>query len=237
MVGCLRFGRRVAVAVGVVTLVASVCSSGGGHALNRPSPSRSLSATASAAPPAVSTAPPRVPSPSPRPSSCPPASPRAAAPSPAQALLTRLQTAPFDGSGLPARLHVAGVGVWQYFDAGHVGAGYVGSAQVCLRSDLAGESIDAFYDVFTADADASAEFDRAYANFHRYGPAGRFQLLHLNPPVRAFCSAQASGDAICWFVRGLASGIVTATVPASVDRGDGPAVLQAMLTHLIALGG
>ena len=213
MVGCFRVGRRLAVAVGVATLVASGCSSGGSHALNRPSPSSRLS-------------------------SCPSASPGAAVPSSAQALLTRLQTARFDGSGLPARLHVAGVGVWQYVDPGHVEAGYAGSAEVCLRSDRAGESLGGIYDVFTADADASAAFDVAYANFQRYSPAGSFQVLHLNPPVDAFCGPQASANTTtCWFVRGLATGIVTATIPSAAYGGDGQAALQAMLIHLIALGG
>jgi hypothetical protein len=133
---------------------------------------------------------------------------------------------------------VAGVGVWQYIDAGHVGVGYVGSAEVCLRSDRAGESLGGIYDVFTADADASAEFDVAYASFQRYSPAGSFQVLHLNPPVDAFCSPQVSASTtICWFVRGLATGIVTATIPSAAYGGEGQAVLHAMLTHLIALGG
>jgi len=235
MVGCFRVGRRLAVAAGVATLVASGCGSGGSHALSGLSPPGSVSATASVAPPAAPASPaPRVGSSSPWPSSRPSASPGAAAPPSAQVLLTRLQTAPFDGTGLPARLHVAGVGVWHYVDAGHVGAGYVGSAAVRLRSDLAGESIVGIYDVFTAGADARAVFDVAYANWQRYSPAGSFQILHLNPPAAAFCAPRPT---ICWFVRGLATGTVAATIPAAGYGGDGQAVLQAMLTHLIALGG
>ena len=164
--------------------------------------------------------------------------PSSSSPPTAQALLTRLQTAAFSESGLPARLHVTGVGVWQYADAGHVGAGYLGSAQVRLRADLAGESVVSIYDVFTADADAVAAFDAAYTNFQRFSP-GDFQILHLSPPAEAFCGPQAAlaNTTACWFTHGLATGIVTATVPSAAYRGDGPAVLQAMLTHLIALGG
>ena len=155
----------------------------------------------------------------------------------AQALLSALRSAPFDGSVLPAHLHVVGVGPWQYADAGHVGNGYVGSAQVSLRSDDAGESIDGIYDVFTTSAAAAASFNTAYANFQRYSPAGSFQVLKLDPAVRAFCAPQAApaNTTTCWFVRGSTTATVTATT--SSASSDGRTVLRAMLAHLVVLGG
>jgi hypothetical protein len=160
-----------------------------------------------------------------------------AVPSP-PALLLALQSDRFDGSSLPAHLHALGVGLWQYADAGHVGSGYVGSAEVRLRSDAIGESVSGTYDVFAAAPAAAAWFTTAYSNFRAYGPAGSVRLPKLNPSVKAFCGPQAAPDTTtCWFVRGKTTGIVTATTPSSTSRGDEDAVLQAMLTHLVALGG
>jgi hypothetical protein len=157
----------------------------------------------------------------------------------AQALLLALQSVRFDGSLLPGHLHVLGVGRWQYADAGHVGSGYVGSAQVRLRSDAMGESVSSTYDVFMAAPAAAAWFTSAYSNFRTYGPAGSVRVPQLNPSVNAFCAPQAAppDTTTCWFVRSLTTGIVTATTPSSTSRGDEDAVLQAMLTHLVALGG
>lgn len=157
----------------------------------------------------------------------------------AQALLLALQSDRFDGSSLPAHLYVLGVGAWQYADAGHVGSGYLGSAQVRLRSDATGESVSSTYDVFTAPPAAAAWFASAHANFRTYGPAGSVRVPQLNPSVNTFCAPQAAppDTTTCWFVRGLTTGIVTATTPSSTSRGDEDGVLQAMLTHLIALGG
>lgn len=150
-------------------------------------------------------------------------------------LLTALQTTPFPQSGLPDHLHVTGVGPWQYVDPGHVGSGYIGSAQVFLTSDLPGEQISDNYDVFTTAADASASFSAAYSNFHS---EPGFVTLTLNPSVRAFCGPQTSPlNTTCWFTRGTTNGIVTATVPSRSSTADNQAVLQAMLTHLVALGG
>ncbi|MDQ1462187.1 MAG: hypothetical protein QOI08_3671 [Actinomycetota bacterium] len=154
-------------------------------------------------------------------------------------LLLALQSDRFDGSSLPAHLHVLGVGRWQYADAGHVGSGYAGSAQLRFRSDAMGESLSSTYDVFMAAPPAATRFTRAYANFRTYGPAGSVRVPQLNPSVNAFCARQAAppDTTTCWFVRGLTTGIVTATTPSSTSRGDEDAVLQAMLTHLVALGG
>lgn len=157
----------------------------------------------------------------------------------AQELLAALQSDRFDASSLPAHLHVLGVGPWQYADAGQVGSGYVGSAQVRLRSDAIGESFASTYDVFVTAADAAAWFTSAYSNFRSYSPAGSVRVPRLNPSVNAFCAPQAapSDTTTCWFLRGFTTGIVTATIPTSAPRGDADAVLQAMLTHLVALGG
>jgi len=154
-------------------------------------------------------------------------------------LLSALRSARFDGSDLPAHLHVVGVGPWQYVDAGHAGNGYVGSAQVSLRSDVSGESIDGIYDVFTIAAAASVSFDQAYANFAKYGPVGSFRVLKLNPPVRAFCAPQAApaNTTTCWFEQHSTTANVTATTPSASGSSDGQVVLQSMLTHLVVLGG
>jgi hypothetical protein len=156
----------------------------------------------------------------------------------AQALLSALQSDRFDSSSLPAHLHVLGVGPWQYADAGHVGSGYIGSAQVRLRSDALGESVSSTYDVFLAAPAATASFTTAYSNFRTYGPAGSVRVPQLNPSVNAFCAPQAAppDTTTCWFIRGRTTGIVTVTTPSNTSRGDEVAVLQAMLTHLIALG-
>jgi hypothetical protein len=156
----------------------------------------------------------------------------------AQELLAALRSDRFDAS-LPAHLHVLGVGPWQYVDAGHVGPGYVGSAEVRLRSDEVGESVDDNYDVFATPAGAAAWYTTAYTNFRKYSPPGTFRVPRLSPAVNAFCGPQAAptDTTTCWFVRGFTTGIVDATIPASARRGDADAVLQAMLTHLVVLGG
>jgi hypothetical protein len=157
----------------------------------------------------------------------------------AQRILSALRSAPFDGSDLPAHLHVVGVGPWQYVDAGHEGNRYVGSAQVSLHSDVSGESIDGIYDVFTTSAAASASFGQAYANFRKYGPVGSFRVLKLNPPVHAFCAPQAApaNTTTCWFERGSTTADVTATTPSASSSSDSQTLLQSMLTHLVVLGG
>ena len=69
-------------------------------------------------------------------------------------------------------------------------------------------------------------------------PAGSFRLLQLSPAVSAFCGPQATppNTTTCWFDYTVITGIVTATAP-PVFSGDGPAVLQAMLSHVLALTG
>jgi hypothetical protein len=138
---------------------------------------------------------------------------------------------------LPVHLHVVGVGRWQYVDAGHVGSGYVGSAQVSLRSDIAGETVTSIYDVFSTHPAAAAAFNRAYSAFKAHSPAGSFRIPQLSPSVAAFCGPQASpgNTSTCWFNHGPTSGIVTATIPSAAYDGDIDAVLQAMLTHLVGL--
>jgi hypothetical protein len=156
----------------------------------------------------------------------------------AQALLAALRSDPFDTASLPSHVHALGVGPWHYADAGHVGSGYVGSAQVRLRSDTIGESFVATYDVFVTTARAAAWFSGAYSNFRSAGPPGSVRIPPLAPPVDAFCAPQAAPPATttCWFLRGSTTGIVTATTPTRASSGDTDAVLQAMLTHLVALG-
>jgi len=156
-----------------------------------------------------------------------------------QRLVSALRSDRFAGSDLPAHLHVSGVGRWDYADAGHAGSGYFGSAKVSLRSDDSGETISGIYDVFTSPAAASASFALAESNFGKYSPVGSFRVLKLNPPVGAFCGPQAApaDTTTCWFVHGSATGIVTATIPSASDGGDSQSVLEAMLTHLVVLGG
>ena len=94
------------------------------------------------------------------------------------------------------------------------------------------------YDVFTAASQATARFSLAESNFSRYSPAGGFRLLHLSPAVSAFCGLQAgpADTTTCWFNYKVTNGNVTTTAPPGYS-GDGPAVLQAMLSHLLALTG
>jgi hypothetical protein len=58
------------------------------------------------------------------------------------------------------------------------------------------------------------------------------------PGASAFCNHQAgpAGTTTCWFNYKVTNGNVTITAP-SADSGDGPAVLRAMLSHLLALTG
>jgi hypothetical protein len=153
----------------------------------------------------------------------------------AQQLHAALRSHRFDGSSLPAHLHVLGVGPWQYADAGHVGSGYLGSAQVRIRSDATGESVDDSYDVFVTASDAAASYTTAYTNFRRYS----YRAPRLSPSVNAFCGPQAApaDTTTCWFLRGVTTGIVTATIPSRAQQGDADSVFQAMLTHLVTLGG
>lgn len=152
-------------------------------------------------------------------------------------LLADLRSVPFR-SPLPPHLRVRGVGTWTYVDAGHVGSGYVGSAQVLIRPGIDGETVAAIYDVFAAASQARARFNLAESNFSRYSPAGSFRLLHLSPAVSAFCGPQAgsASTTTCWFTYTVTNGIVTTTAPPA-DSGDGLAVLQAMLSHVLALTG
>ena len=162
----------------------------------------------------------------------------AVAPGPAvPRLLAELRSVPFQ-SALPRHLRVRGVGTWTYIDAGHAGNGYAGSAQALIRSSIDGETATAIYDVFTAASQAAARFRLAESNFSRYGPAGGFRLLHLSPAVSAFCGLQAgpADTTTCWFNYKVANGNVTTTAPPAYS-GDGPAVLQSMLSHLLALTG
>ena len=152
-------------------------------------------------------------------------------------LLADLRSVPFRPP-LPPHLRVRGVGTWAYVDAGHAGSGYAGSAQVLIRPSLDGETVAAIYDVFTAASHAKAQFTLAESNFRRYSPAGGFRLLHLSPAVSAFCGPQAgpASTTTCWFSYTVTNGIVTTTAPPAY-RSDGPTVLQAMLSHLLALTG
>jgi len=130
---------------------------------------------------------------------------------------------------------VTGVGVWHYVDAGHAGAGYLGSAQVMVRSDRPGESILGLYDVFGTAVQASVVFENARCTFRTYSPGG-LQVVRLVPPAPAFCGRQAApaNTMTCWVHFALTNEIVTATIPARLDQTDRATVLQALLTHLIA---
>ena len=128
---------------------------------------------------------------------------------------------------------MTGVGVWHYVDAGHAGAGYVGSAQVVIRSDVRGESIVSVYDVFGRAAQAFDVFENARCTFHSNSPGG-FRTVHLHPAAPAFCGRQSSNTMTCWVHYGLTNEIATATIPSPKDQGDRSAVLQALLTHLVA---
>jgi hypothetical protein len=154
-------------------------------------------------------------------------------------LLAELRSVPFR-SPLPSHLRVRGVGTWTYIDAGHVGTGYVGSAQVLIRSSIKGETVTAIYDVFTAASQARARFNVAESNFTQLGRLlhHSIRLLRLSPAVGAFCGPQAApgNTTTCWFDSTVVNGIVTTTAPPEAS-GDGPAVLQAMLSHLLALAG
>jgi hypothetical protein len=152
-------------------------------------------------------------------------------------LLAELRSIPFQ-SAVPPHLRVRGVGTWTYIDAGHAGSGYAGSAQVLIRSSVGGETVTAIYDVFAAASQAAERFRLAESNFSRFRRGGGFRVLHLRPAVSAFCGLQAgpADTTTCWFNYKVTNGNVTTTAPPA-DSGDGPAVLQAMLSHLLALTG
>jgi hypothetical protein len=78
----------------------------------------------------------------------------------------------------------------------------------------------------------------AESDFSRYRLAAGFRLLHLGPAVGAFCDSQPgpAGPTTCWFTYKVTNGNVTTTAPPAYS-GDGSAVLQAMLSHLLALTG
>jgi hypothetical protein len=221
--------------VAVAPVVAVGCASG--HYQGE----AALPATASS-PPSTSS---RSSAPMPSPASAGTAGPRntvapvtAVPPDPAVLhLLADLRSVPFR-SPLPPHLRVRGVGIWTYIDAGHAGSGYAGSAQVLIRSGAETGTITAIYDVFAAASQATARFKVAESNFSRYGLGGGFRLLHLSPAVSAFCGSRAgpAGPTTCWFNYKVTNGNVTTTAP-PVYGGDGPAVLQAMLSHLLALTG
>jgi hypothetical protein len=59
--------------------------------------------------------------------------------------------------------------------------------------------------------------------------------VHLVPAAPAFCGWQSSDTMTCWVHYRLTNGIVTATIPSPTHRGDRAAVLQALLTHLLAM--
>jgi hypothetical protein len=117
-------------------------------------------------------------------------------------------------------------------------ATYLGSAKVSLQSDNTGESISGSYDVYNSSAAAAASFAQADSNFSATPQAGATTREQLSPSVGAFCAQQAPPNAFtCWFVRGPTTGLVDATIPSSADGGDTHALLQALLDHLVAVGG
>lgn len=226
----LKARSRQIVALIVVILLAAACRHSGTVHVAVSSPS--ARATAAASP---STSMPSRPAPTRSPAATASASATAPHRPSAQALLLRLQTSAMPASTLPSHLHVTGVGVWNYADAGHVGAGYLGSALVSMRSDVAGERVNGVYDVFDTEAAASVDFATAETNFRKFSSPDSFQELSLTPSAAAFCAPQAAptNTTTCWLNHGNANGIVTVTIPSSADSGDGSAVIQAMLSHLV----
>lgn len=217
----------------VVTWFAAACTGGGAVQAGASSPSQ-LPTPPRSSSPVMSSAPASSPSRKASTVQCPSPTTTHPAAGSATALLKRLQTRRISGATLPSHLHATGVGIWHYADAGHVGAGYLGSAQVFIRSDVRGESIVSTLDVFGTAAQAAILFDFARCNFRTNSPTG-FRVVHLVPAAEAFCGPQEPADTMtCWVHYQLANGIVDATIPSPANRGDGAAVLQALLAQLVA---
>ena len=150
-----------------------------------------------------------------------------------QLLLTELQAAFFPNSGLPTGVSAIGVGPWQYVDAGHVGAGYEGSAGVSFSSNAPSETVHGNYDVFATTSQAKAAFEAASANFEQ-SPSADFSTVNLGSGAQAFCGAQPNNASTCWFHFQDVNGSVGTSTP--ITDTTGSTVLKAMFAHLESFG-
>lgn len=221
------WGQLVGLLSALVLTVACTDAKSGHQAVPSPSPSHTA-------------APSETPSPSPSASAsshpAPPSASPTATPSrtttqavSAFTLLTRLRTWRFSGASLPSHLRVTGVGMFTYVDAGHLGRGYIGSAEVRIRSDSSGEQIYAIYDVYDTTAHSLADFGGSLKVDPR---------LRLSPVVPTACFKDPSppGDTThCRLHYGRTNATGILTIPSAADSQDIAAVMQAMLSHLLAV--
>jgi hypothetical protein len=224
-----RRWRLAVVIISAAAVLAAMAGAGAAVLLAIPSRHNPVATADRKTPPAART--------SAHPSDTPPASPAPTnTPSPPR-LLADLRSVPFR-SPLPPHLSVQGVGTWTYADGGPKSSAYLGSAQVSIRSNIEGETISGIYDVYTTAAEAETDYRATQSNFSSGSPSGSFRLLELFPAVNAFCGAQAfpANTTTCWFNDTVTNGSVTITAPPAYSS-DGPAVLQAMLSHVLAQTG
>jgi hypothetical protein len=153
-------------------------------------------------------------------------------------LLQSLRTQPFTPPDINDHLHVDGVAEAQYADGGWDSS--IGSSTVQIRSDIDGEDVHVNYDVFPDEQAATAIFDDADTNFRTFQDSEdpTYRTMTVSPSVPSFCGVQPGDGSIqCWLVHGVTT--VTFNLRASGgDIGtDDQAILQALLDHLIGLGG
>jgi hypothetical protein len=158
-----------------------------------------------------------------------------AAPTPAQ-LAQALQTQPFSPPNVSDHLRVDGVGQFVYADSGP--RGRIDSAEVQIRSDADGEQVAAVYDVFPDSQAATANYNGADTNFRTFQSSSdpSYRTVTLSPSVPAFCGSQADGSTQCWLVHEVTTADIN-VVPGSETGQDEQTILQALLDHLISLGG
>ena len=152
-------------------------------------------------------------------------------------LVRSLQTQPFAQPTISDHLHVDGVGPFAYADAGPQGR--IDSAEVHIQSDVDGEQITAVYDVFPNVKAATITYDGADNNFRSFQGSNdpSYRTVTLSPSVPAFCASHPDGSTQCWLVHDVTTGTFNLTVPGGDTGTEDQAILQALLDHLISLGG
>ena len=145
---------------------------------------------------------------------------------------------PFSQSTINDHLHVEGVDQFAYADAGPQGR--IDSAEVRIRSDVDGVQVFAVYDVFPDAQSAMANYNEADTNFRTYqgGSDPSYRTITLSPPVSAFCASQANdGSTQCWLVHDVTTATFNVKHLGGDTGTDDQAIAQALLGHLISLGG
>jgi hypothetical protein len=158
-------------------------------------------------------------------------------PLPPDQLALAVKTAPFAQPTINDHLHVDDVGPAAYADGEPDGA--IDSAEVSIRSDVEGQQVFAVYDVFADEQSAMAVYNEADANFRTFQDSSEptYRTMTLSPEVPAFCALQNDGSTQCWLVHGVTTASLNVTDPGGGIGTDDQAILQALLDHLISVGG